>query len=101
MYPFYGNKSDLEEKNNPNLVWWEMSDKDLQIKFSVLRAMRLPGVDLSKYDSTDTSANTFRILFNEYFGADYEMLPAKSYVYKNEQDHYNFREITDRLHISQ
>lgn len=90
MYP-------IEDHEHPDLVWWELPDELLQIKFSVIRALKMPGVDLGQYENVDASVNTFRILFNEYFGGQFEMLEDRSFIYKNEQERYNFREITDKI----
>ncbi len=44
-----------------------------------------------------TPVNTFRIVFNEYFGADFELLEDRSFTYPDLDHVYDFYEITDRL----
>ncbi len=41
----------------------------------ILNAMYLPGMDYSEISESISPVNTFRLIFNHYFGADYEMLP--------------------------
>jgi hypothetical protein len=41
--------------------------------------------------------NSFRLVFNKYFGTTYSMLPDRSYVFRNELEPYNFIDVTDRL----
>ncbi len=48
-------------------------------KHKILSAYYLPGVENVLYE-TITPVNTFRIVLDEYFGANYELLPDKIYV---------------------
>ena len=41
----------------------------------ILNVMYLPGMDYSEISESISPVNTFRLIFNHYFGADYEMLP--------------------------
>ncbi len=41
----------------------------------ILNAMYLPGMDYAEISESISPVNTFRLIFNHYFGADYEMLP--------------------------
>ncbi|MCP4566766.1 MAG: sulfatase-like hydrolase/transferase [FCB group bacterium] len=60
--------------------WYDMSKTNLKEVLSIINAMYLPGVDYNEVLNNDmSSVNTFRILFNEYFNTDYEMLPNKHY----------------------
>ena len=60
-------------------------------RMSNLSAYFLPGVDAS-IKSTVTPVNTFRILFNEYFGQNLELLDDVS-LYSDYTDPFNFRVI--------
>jgi hypothetical protein len=48
--------------------------------FSILNAVYLPGCDYKSvlYPSI-SSVNTFRVIFNQYFGANYPLLPDRSF----------------------
>jgi hypothetical protein len=46
-----------------------------------------------------TPVNTFRLIFNEYFGADLPMLEDHSYAIIDGSKHiYDFFEVTDIVH---
>jgi len=60
-------------------------------RMSNLSAYLLPGVDSPAYP-TITPVNIFRIIFNEYFGQDLELLDDVS-LYSDYTDPFNFRAI--------
>ncbi len=63
-----------------------------QDKMAILNAYYLPGDGAEALYSTITPANTFRVLFNEYFNGDFELLEDRSY-YSTYDDPYNYRDI--------
>src|SRR3990172_1465221 len=73
------------------------SDDTLNERFPILNALYLPGVGTSDLYPSMTPVNTFRFIFNKYFGANLELLPDKNYVYQDEDHFYKFIEVTDRL----
>jgi hypothetical protein len=60
-----------------------------QGRMSILNAYYLPGVDVP-ISETVTPANTFRIIFNEYFGQDLELLDDVS-LYSDYDDPFNWK----------
>jgi hypothetical protein len=64
--------------------------------YSILNAMYLPGCD---YDSvlypSISSVNTFRVIFNQYFGAGYPLLPDRSFYPSKSID--NLEDVTQYL----
>ena len=68
----------------------------LRIRLGNLVAMYLPGVDAVLPD-TFTSVNTFRVVFREYFGADLEPLPDRSFTWPDNKHIYDFKDVTDLL----
>ena len=68
----------------------------LRIRLGNLVAMYLPGVDAVLPD-TFTSVNTFRVVFREYFGADLEPLPDRSFTWPDNDHIYDFKDVTDQL----
>ena len=60
-------------------------------RMSILNAYFLPGADASVYPSI-TPVNTFRIIFNTYFGQNLELLKDVS-LYSDYTDPFNFRVI--------
>ncbi len=53
----------------------------------ILNAYYLPGKDSRLLSETVTPVNSFRIVFNLYFGTDYELLKDESYVANYEHPH--------------
>ena len=56
----------------------ELSERQLNERMNILNAYLLPGNGDQLYE-TVTPVNTFRIVFDSYFGANYELLEDKSY----------------------
>jgi len=75
----------------------EASDNTLRERFGILNALYLPGVGSGQLYPELSQVNTFRIIFRNYFGADLENLPDKSYIYADEDHFYKYIEVTDRL----
>ena len=61
-------------------------------RMTILNAYYLPGVDQSKLYPTISPVNSFRLIFDEYFGGNYESLPDKSYL-SSYHDPFNFQYI--------
>jgi hypothetical protein len=79
--------------------WREATDAELEEKFGILFALRVPGADLDAAGFTDdiTPVNTFRVIFNARFGTDLPMIPNRSWAHEDLNHFYDFFEITDRL----
>ncbi|MFQ5716948.1 MAG: sulfatase-like hydrolase/transferase, partial [Nitrospinales bacterium] len=71
------------------------ADTLLNERMKVLNAFYLPGKEGVLYDSI-SPVNTFRVVFNAYFGADYELLKDESY-YSTYERPYKFMNVTDRI----
>lgn len=52
----------------------------LRAKFRILSAFYLPGLDTALLYQEITPVNTFRLIFNGYFGPDHGLLPDESYL---------------------
>ena len=68
-------------------------------RMSNLNAYFLPGVDAAIYP-TITPVNTFRMIFNEYFGQNLELLDDIS-LYSDYTDPFNFRVIQNSCKINE
>ena len=80
-----------------DLNWKDPGRDDAWQRLRNFNAMYFP--DEFKRDSLyedRTLVNTFRIVFNEYFGSEYEILENKFYWGWNEKP-YNFKEMTEYL----
>jgi hypothetical protein len=74
----------------------EVSAEYAAVRFGILNALYLPGIEESLPDVW-TPVNTFRMLFREYFGADLEPLPDRSYTWPDNEHIYDFQDVTDLL----
>jgi hypothetical protein len=79
--------------------WRDATDAQLEEKFGILTAVRVPGADLEAAGFHDaiTPVNIFRIIFNARFGTDLELLPDRTWAHENLYRFYEMFEITDRL----
>lgn len=57
---------------------------ELRLRMSIFNAYKLPGVDKAKIYDSITPVNTFRLVFNEYFKTNLEILPDESYYARDE-----------------
>ena len=79
--------------------WHTATDEELAEKFGILSAYHLPGVDPEEaglYPSI-TPVNSFRVVFDTYFGADLPLLPDRVFAHTSQQAFYDFFEVTDRV----
>jgi hypothetical protein len=82
-----------------NFKWRDATPEELEQKFGILFAMRVPDADLEAEGFHDaiTPVNTFRILFNARYGADLPLLPDEVWAHEDLYNFYDFFQITDRL----
>ena len=71
--------------NDPNI------DDFMKKRLSILFAIHLPNEDKKIFPDTTTSANIYRIIFNNYFETNYEILDDRYFWSSG----YKFRDITD------
>jgi hypothetical protein len=67
---------------------------DSQFRTLILNAYYLPDGGEGELYSTITPVNTFRIIFDRYFGQDYPLLDDRSY-FSPEKDRYNFELVNE------
>jgi hypothetical protein len=81
--------------------WTETSgsDVDLRTKTGILSAYYLPGTEEGILYPSITPVNSFRLVFNLYFGTDLDLLPDRCYYWSARQ--YGFIDVTDRLQNTQ
>lgn len=82
-----------------DLAWAEASDDTLKEKFPILNAYLLPGLKKNPVYPSITSVNTFRLIFNNYFGTNYPLLPDKNIIFDSKDSYYKFTDITEKLRI--
>ena len=79
--------------------WLEATQAELDMKFQILNAYYLPGIDpeAAGLHPTITPVNSFRLVFNAYFGTDYEPLPNRNWVFVDQAHLYDVADLTDRV----
>lgn len=88
----HGSRDTVEEKVSDV---HDFSDEYLMRRLRNFSAYYIPGANALLYNAI-TPVNTFRVIFNAYFGTDYEMLPDKSFI-TLPGEHYNVVDITNRV----
>lgn len=85
------------QRDETHFQWLEATPDELEQKFRILNAYHLPGVaDPGLYPSV-SPVNSFRLVFNAYFGTDLPLLPDRSYVFRDRTDIYQLVDISDRV----
>ena len=82
---------------------WSRSprEKVLWRKFLILNAMYLPGVKNPPLTQTITPVNTFRLIFDLYFGTKLGLLPDENYAFSDLKKHlYDLFPVTERVRKS-
>ena len=88
----------LQADHGPRLFpeWEGAENTSLRERFSILNAYYLPNGDgVQLYDSI-TPVNTFRVLFNHYFGTEFELLEDENYFSTSDRP-YAFVNVTEEL----
>ncbi|MCV0396424.1 MAG: LTA synthase family protein [Rhizobiaceae bacterium] len=80
-----------------NRSWHEATRDELDIKTGILNAFYFPDGDYGDLDPGITSVNTFRVVFDKYFGTKLGRLPDRVYAFPDIFQIYDFHEITDDL----
>lgn len=82
---------------NRGFDWKQATSAELRNKMDILNAYYLPGVDTSALYPSITPVNSFRLVFNLYFGTNLELLRDTNFAYEDFDHPYQFLDITDRL----
>jgi hypothetical protein len=76
------------------LEWANLENTNLKERLSIFNAYYLPEGGGEKLYPEITPVNTFRVIFNHYFGADLELLEDKCY-FSTWRNPYKFIDVTD------
>jgi hypothetical protein len=77
--------------------WHDATVDELREKMGILNAFYFPDGDYRDLDPQVTSVNTFRIVFDKYFGTNFKRLPDRIYAFPDTSKIYDFYDITDLL----
>ena len=76
--------------------WLRATQEQVQQKFGIVNALYFPGVDDPALYPSITPVNIFRVMFNEYFGANIPMLEDRVLAFGGGSI-YNYVDITHRF----
>lgn len=85
--------------NGETFRWEEATPEELEIKFRILNAVRIPDADPVEIglDPSMTPVNEFRIVFNAVFDAGMPLLPDRVYAHTDYRHFYEFIDVGDRI----
>jgi hypothetical protein len=88
----------LQSDHGPGsqLIWESADDSLLRERMSILNAYYLPGNVSDAIYPSITPVNSFRVIFDLYFSAQYELLADQNY-FSTASHPYDFIEVTDRV----
>jgi hypothetical protein len=79
-----------------NYDWETASPEELEMKFGILNAWYVPGDDL-ELDPAMSAVNTFPVLFERYFGLEYDLLDDRVSASRGWAHPYQLIDVTERL----
>jgi len=85
---------------DPVQNWREASLEQVQQKFGILNAYYFPGVQDPGLYASISPVNSFRVLFNDYFGAELPLLDDRVLAFGTAPSLYDYVDITDRFQTS-
>lgn len=65
----------------------------MQLLFPILNAYYLPDSASTQIYPTVTPVNTFRLIFNYYFGTQLDALPDRVYYFQERENHFDFVDV--------
>lgn len=79
--------------------WTQATDAELRQKFGILNAYRVPGMDADEIGLYPdiTPVNSFRLLLSALFGAQLDRLPDRHFIFPNQQQFYEFIDVSDEV----
>lgn len=88
----------LQSDHGPGayLVWESAEESNLKERLGILNAYYLPGNGKEWLYDSITPVNSFRVVLDAYFGADYDLLPDESY-FSPWLRPYDFTRVTDMI----
>ena len=84
-----------ERYRSSSRSWREADRAELQMKTGILNAYYFPDGDYRVLYDAITPVNSFRIVFNKFFGTDFEHLPDRIYASPDVFQIYEFFDVTD------
>jgi hypothetical protein len=77
--------------------WHQATRKELWQKAGILNAYYFPRGDYESLYDGISPVNSFRVVFNQYFGTDFELLPDEIYAHADDDHVYDFIRVTEPI----
>lgn len=77
--------------------WITADDNVLQEKFPILNAYYFPDKKYDQLYETISPVNSFRVIFNKYFGENLNLLEDRSYIFQDKNNLYKFLDVTEKV----
>jgi hypothetical protein len=77
--------------------WRQATPDELRQKMGILNAYYFPRQDYEPLREDISPVNTFRVIFNNYFGTNLNILPDKSFAFVNHGRIYDWFPVSDKL----
>lgn len=84
----HGNAGYAQKKDIPNI--------NMKERHAILNAYYFPGGETDLLYPTISPVNTFRVVFNTFFGGEYELLSDRNY-FNPSQRQFDYVDVTDRV----
>jgi hypothetical protein len=78
------------------LVWESLENSNIKERTAILNSYYFPNGDNGMLYNDISPVNSFRVVFNRYFGYDFDLLPDRSFFILM-QNKYDFQEVTGQL----
>lgn len=80
-----------------SVPWQDAPAEELRIKTGILNAFFFPSGDYHLLRPDITPVNSYRIVFNTLFDAEFPILPDRILAFPNDQNLYDFHDVTGRV----
>ncbi|MCR4264708.1 LTA synthase family protein [Nitratireductor sp. ZSWI3] len=77
--------------------WQEAQAEELRVKTGILNAYYFPNRDYDLLRDDITPVNSYRLIFNAYFGANFPLLPDRVIAFPNDGKLYEFHDVTENI----
>ncbi|MFP4537396.1 MAG: sulfatase-like hydrolase/transferase [Dichotomicrobium sp.] len=84
-------------QHDPEVAWQDKPTEKLRIKTGILNAIYFPNGDYGALRNDITLVNSYRVLFNSYFGAEFPLLPDRIFAFPNYRTLYEFHDVTEKV----
>jgi len=80
-----------------SIPWQDAPASELQLKSGILNAYFFPNRDYGALRQDITPVNSYRIVFNNYLGTNFPLLPDRIFFFPHDWNIYEFHDVTDKI----